>query len=353
MMQTTVYEMGRNGGLQPIVVEGFEIGQRIRQDRSDELGYIVGRDSTGYVIITDNLTKMHGQRANCLSPFTRIRKAEGATINTEQIAQLEARYAAKVEADRIKANEAAKVHGAEVARIEAELRAKYPNANNRYPGKTLKAELTKAFPGVKFSVTSDYNSIRISWTDGPTVEQVEEYSGKYQHGNFNGMEDIYEYNHSPMSDAISNVLGSVNYVSENRNISPEITSRIEADLTAKGVSLNGPGASIYTYTHKVAIFGEYTGLELVNGRYVPQFKAPAKIEAPKTETPKTVTEAVEGVTVRENTEKAGIEIIFSSKPADSVLSSVKANGFRWSKFQKLWYARATEETRNFANSLVK
>lgn len=52
-----------------------------------------------------------------------------------------------------------------------------------------------------------------------------------------------------------------------------------------------------------------------------------------------------------NSEKNGIEIRFDGKPAAEIIESLKANGFRWSGKQKMWYAKQTEETIAFANSL--
>lgn len=64
----------------------------------------------------------------------------------------------------------------------------------------IREELKKEFSGFKFSVTSENfaggDAVRISWTDGPTTEQVQEFTKKYQYGHFNGMEDIYEYSNS-------------------------------------------------------------------------------------------------------------------------------------------------------------
>ena len=83
-------------------------------------------------------------------------------------------------------------------------------------GRTVKAELKKAFPDVKFSVTSDYNSVRVSWINGPSHKKVEELTGKYKIGRFDGMTDSYDYNNR--RDDIS----QVDYVFLNREISEEI-----------------------------------------------------------------------------------------------------------------------------------
>jgi len=66
--------------------------------------------------------------------------------------------------------------------------------------KLIKAELQEAFPGIKFSVTSDSfsmgDSVDIRWTDGPTTKEVDAISGKYQYGHFDGMTDMYEHTNS-------------------------------------------------------------------------------------------------------------------------------------------------------------
>ena len=77
----------------------------------------------------------------------------------------------------------------------------------------IRIELKRAFKGVKFSVRSDYSSVNISWTDGPTADQVEAIANRYEEGSFNGMEDIYEYNASPFND----VFGGVQYVFTRRD----------------------------------------------------------------------------------------------------------------------------------------
>ena len=60
----------------------------------------------------------------------------------------------------------------------------------------IRKVLKIAFPGIKFSVKSSTysggDSVRISWENGPTMKQVEQYTKDFQYGNFNSMEDIYE-----------------------------------------------------------------------------------------------------------------------------------------------------------------
>jgi len=91
--------------------------------------------------------------------------------------------------------------------------------------KAIRTELKDAFKGVKFSVTSENfsggNSVRISWTDGPTVAMVDNVANKYQYGHFNGMEDIYEYSNK------RNDLPQVKYVQTTREINDDLKSQFK------------------------------------------------------------------------------------------------------------------------------
>lgn len=88
----------------------------------------------------------------------------------------------------------------------------------------IRRELKAAFPGVAFSVKtksfSGGNDINISWTDGPTTEEVREITSKYKEGSFDGMVDMYNY-HKDRDDLI----GGAEYVFENRHISDEACAR--------------------------------------------------------------------------------------------------------------------------------
>lgn len=86
----------------------------------------------------------------------------------------------------------------------------------------IRAELKKAFPGVKFSVKKlSFDCVQISWTDGPIKTEVEAISDKYEDGHFNSMEDIYEYNTSPFNV----VYGGVKYVTTRRDYSDELLEK--------------------------------------------------------------------------------------------------------------------------------
>ena len=63
-------------------------------------------------------------------------------------------------------------------------------------------------------------------------------------------------------------------------------------------------------------------------------------------------ESMEDVKIVLNEDKNGVEIYFSGKPSEDVRNNLKSNGFRWSRFNKCWYAKQSEDTLNFANSLT-
>lgn len=50
------------------------------------------------------------------------------------------------------------------------------------------------------------------------------------------------------------------------------------------------------------------------------------------------------VTIRHNKELDGIELIFKAKPTDSVINTLKSNGYRWNYKAMLWYTKFTSES---------
>lgn len=78
-----------------------------------------------------------------------------------------------------------------------------------------------------------------------------------------------------------------------------------------------------------------------------------KEEAKTIQETRPATQNIQEVEINLNDEKNGIEIKFNSIPDTTTRTDLKVNGFRWSKFSKVWYAKQSEKTINFANSLVK
>lgn len=115
--------------------------------------------------------------------------------------------------------------------------------------KNIRTELKRVFPGVKFSVRSKSysmgNSINIDWIDGPTVERVESVTQKYQYGDFDGMEDIYNSRCAQFND----IFGGSKYVFENREYSEEIKRKVFLEFVEQTGQENA-GIDAYAYTYE-------------------------------------------------------------------------------------------------------
>lgn len=146
----------------------------------------------------------------------------------EEIAFLREYAASETERKRVEAAAAAKKFAADKDALRADPRySKLKQTGNGDGGgklvaSNLRIELKAAFPGVKFTVRSDYNSVRVGWLDGPTTDEVKALTGKYEAGHFDGMDDSYHYSRSPFTE----VYGSAKYVFENRSHS--VPALIEA-----------------------------------------------------------------------------------------------------------------------------
>ncbi|ELV0485909.1 hypothetical protein SFE90_005030 [Salmonella enterica] len=181
----------------------------------------------------------------------RARRQVVQNVTDQREARHQAKEAARIAADEQESNNP---DNAGLLTTDAE-----SNTTN-LAAKNIRILLKKHFPGVKFSVRKrDYTCINVSWTDGPTREAVEAIVDKFQEGSFNGMEDIYEYNHS----AFNRVYGGVQYLFCSRDVSDELIAEsidllrqkygettIPADVTLeayKSGALSGRGHDCFTY----------------------------------------------------------------------------------------------------------
>lgn len=156
------------------------------------------------------------------------------------------------ERDRKAAEKAAKVD-----ELVAEMRERYPWAKpegklspHARAAANIREELRRAFPGVKFRVRSDSfsmgNSVDVGWRMGPTTEQVTAITGKYQHGHFDGMEDMYRDDNSAESRAVSVVLGQTKYVQTSRSLDDDTHELIGRALCeAQGIEFGMDARNLY------------------------------------------------------------------------------------------------------------
>jgi len=103
----------------------------------------------------------------------------------------------------------------------------------------IKKELTTAFPGIRFSVRSKSfsggDSVDVAWKLGPTGAEVDAIINKYQDGDFDGMDDSYNYRKEGKDFRALN--GSAKYVHGQRSLPDGLFERICRDIaTLQGVA---------------------------------------------------------------------------------------------------------------------
>ena len=105
--------------------------------------------------------------------------------------------------------------------------------------KAIRKELQTSYPDIKFTVHSENfaggNSVHISYTDGPLYDTIDNIVSKYQYGNFDGMQDLYEYNNCRED------IPQAKYVTVTRNISDNTRQTIIEKLQRmyEGYTIDG------------------------------------------------------------------------------------------------------------------
>lgn len=102
--------------------------------------------------------------------------------------------------------------------------------------KLIRRDLKAAYSSVTFKVRARSfaggDDVDIEWQDGPTVQDVESLTAKYQEGDFNGMIDLYEATNRRHD------IPQVMYVQAHRSYSREaINAMIECLNAARGFHL--------------------------------------------------------------------------------------------------------------------
>ncbi|MCE5309690.1 MAG: methyltransferase [Acidobacteriales bacterium] len=276
--------------------------------------------------------------------------------------------------------------------------------------RAIKQVLGVLFPGTKFSVRSDsYSggcSIDTSWTDGPTEAQVKPILDIFERSWFDGMEDLKHYTgpvewnghlfdfcgdsaRGSRGDSAALLTEAAERFSRETGLPvPEVVSdgrysHVKHDDKPCGWSFFTSQPDDYPegvlcrdecrYDSAARIVNQiarYTSKEspaipfvtdwpegtpepensirsivfrILLGEIGKPGVAPTTTAAPV---------AVAGATLTENNEKDGLELRFPSKPDVLVLGSLKANGWRWSRFSSCWYHKRTDQARRFAELLA-
>ena len=165
--------------------------------------------------------------------------------------------------------------------------------------KNIRAELSARYPGFRFSVRKGgYSSLHVEWADGPSYDEVSAICDRYEPAKTRRPDDYIEEDATPFNAAF----GDCHYVFANRFVSSDESKKLREENYAAWRK-----ASYYT----------------------PPSAKPAR-EAPAQNAGEV--SPVSGVVVSENMAKGGLEIKFPCRPNAAVLVSLKANGWRWSKF---------------------
>lgn len=104
------------------------------------------------------------------------------------------------------------------------------DTKNRSAGSFVASNIRKGLkrlhPGIKFSVQSDHNSVRVGWEDGPTAQEVDEFIDKFKDSYFDSSEDLSRSIKTPWNF----VFGGCDYVNSSRTSSDQALMGAMDDL---------------------------------------------------------------------------------------------------------------------------
>lgn len=119
-----------------------------------------------------------------------------------------------------------------VASVEyhyAHLNAITRTSDGREVAKNVRLHLKHVFPKVKFSVKSDFNSINVEWTDGPTDKEVSAVVSLFKMPCKFGADDYYDYSLTEFN----RVYGGVRYLFTKRIRSEALTTLAKKYISAR------------------------------------------------------------------------------------------------------------------------
>ena len=162
------------------------------------------------------------------------------------------RTATKAMADKAHADTTARL-AVEFAHLE---RAENNHRGGTFAARNIRTELKRAFQGVKFSVTSDYSSVRVKWTDGPTDAQVNEVIGRFSTGASDTQIDYFY----TIETAFSKLFGGVQYLFTSRETSEAFTADVLAAWwPTRGESATQPTPTAQDWKKGEGLFSWRTG----------------------------------------------------------------------------------------------
>lgn len=132
--------------------------------------------------------------------------------------------------------------------------------------KYIRVALKEAFPAIKFKVNSKSYaggaSIRVEWRDGPTTDQVEAITKRYEGASFDSMIDLKSYKESELPGG-ERVHFGADYVFSDRNLSEEFLTKVTA-WYCKRYGYEMPLIKVSTYDNSAYIGGKDPWIERAN-----------------------------------------------------------------------------------------
>lgn len=337
-----VFTLGR-GGLEPVKHVELEIGQVIWLNNPQGEGrraVIFKQTERGYKSVGLKDYRVRSHTSYDIRPESEI-FGIGWYYNPEEGVGPEVIEECLSHVEEVLKEDERKKAEAKAAQLAATEKCKEEYKHLRRPGpgeyadrvlgaKNIRQELKAAFPGQKFSVRGESfsggDSIHISWTDGPTVDEVDPITKKYQQGKFNGMDDSYSYGGGPFTG----LFGGAKYVSCDRNYTQEFMAEVAATLEG--------------YTDG----NEYWKDNRVNRE---AYKTSRYMRPEVHEVRTGGQTSPDGVQMVLNEDKNGVELYFPGKPHQIILDQLRALKFRWHRREKFWYAKQTPERIRLAEEL--
>lgn len=197
--------------------------------------------------------------------------------------------------------------------------------NVKETAKQIRKELKEKFPFTKFSVRCERSgSINVSWTDFPTEKAVENVVSKYEQVD--------------RCSVTGEVLSGGNlFIFTRQTWSEEMKNKIDAEVRNNyGESYLKDRVCYYRAFNETAekLYNEF--LQTLETKQEVKQEQQTNVKA----------------TYTLNKELNGIEITFTGIPSEEIRNELKAQGFRWSKYKKVWYAKQSEKRLQFAKMLV-
>ena len=134
-----------------------------------------------------------------------------------------------------------------------DLAAQYPHLQQGQGAKiaavNIRRMLKSAFPGVKFSVRTEYGSmmdaVNIKWEDGPTQATVDQMLSVFKEGRFDSMTDYYEYKPTEWT----RTFGSAKYISTTRSHSDLLLAQVIAAIQQQTRATSAPTVEEHRQGH--------------------------------------------------------------------------------------------------------